>query len=95
MFKDSFMPKRASKTQDLNQIAADILIDAVGNPPPLTPAGKKNPAAMELVPTVGVQLDPEKWSHRVRRNEQKQPRNLRLLRLTGSSQENQGDALEY
>jgi len=48
------MPKQSSKTQDLNQIAARILIDALGNPPPITPAGKKNPAAVPLRPVAGV-----------------------------------------
>lgn len=37
--------KRSSKTQDINQIAADILEEAVGEPAPITPVGKKNPAA--------------------------------------------------
>jgi len=37
--------KRSSKTQDVNQIAAEILEDAIGEPAPLTPSGKKNPAA--------------------------------------------------
>jgi hypothetical protein len=39
--------KRASKTQDINQIAVDILEEAVGEPAPITPAGKKNPAAVD------------------------------------------------
>ena len=39
--------KRSSKTQDINQIAADILEEAVGEPAPITPAGKKNPAAVD------------------------------------------------
>ena len=39
--------KRASKTQDINQIAAEILEEAVGEPAPITPAGKKNPAAVD------------------------------------------------
>jgi hypothetical protein len=43
------MPKkRSSKSQDMNQIAADILEEAVGEPAPITPAGKKNPAAAKL-----------------------------------------------
>ena len=43
------MPKkRSSKTQDINQIAADILEEAVGEPAPITPVGKKNPAAVDL-----------------------------------------------
>ena len=39
--------KRSSKTQDIEQIAADILEEAVGKPAPITPAGKKNPAAAD------------------------------------------------
>lgn len=43
------MPKqRSSKPQDLKQIAVEILEEAVGEPPPITPAGKKNPAAVGL-----------------------------------------------
>jgi hypothetical protein len=37
--------KRSSKTRDMNQIAAELLEEAVGEPAPITPAGKKNPAA--------------------------------------------------
>ena len=40
--------KRASKTQDISQIAVDLLEEAVGEPAPITPAGKKNPAAVDL-----------------------------------------------
>ena len=40
--------KRSSKTQDINQIAADLLQDAVGKPAPITPVGRKNPAAVDL-----------------------------------------------
>jgi len=40
--------KRSSKTQDINQIAVGLLEEAVGEPPPITPAGKKNPAAVDL-----------------------------------------------
>ena len=40
--------KRSSKTQDINQIATDILEEAVGAPAPITPVGKKNPAAVDL-----------------------------------------------
>jgi hypothetical protein len=40
--------KRPSKTQDINQMAADILEEAVGEPAPITPVGKKNPAAVDL-----------------------------------------------
>ncbi len=39
--------KRSSKTQDLNQIAADLLEEAVGEPAPITPVGKRNPAAVD------------------------------------------------
>jgi len=39
--------RRSSKTQDLNQIAAEILEEALGEPAPITPAGKKNPAAAD------------------------------------------------
>jgi len=39
--------KRSRKTQDINQIAADILEEAVGEPAPITPVGKKNPAAVD------------------------------------------------
>lgn len=39
--------KRSSKPQDIDQIAAEILEEAVGEPAPLTPAGKKNPAAAD------------------------------------------------
>ncbi len=39
--------KRSSKTQDVNQIAAEILQDAVGKPAPFTPVGRKNPAAVD------------------------------------------------
>ena len=40
--------RRSSKTQDINRIAVDLLEEAVGEPPPITPAGKKNPAAVDL-----------------------------------------------
>jgi hypothetical protein len=39
--------KRSSKIQDINQIAAEILEEAIGVPAPITPVGKKNPAAAE------------------------------------------------
>jgi hypothetical protein len=39
--------KRLSKTQDINQIAVEILEEAVGEPAPITPVGKKNPAAVD------------------------------------------------
>jgi len=43
------MPKRSSKTKlDVNQIAAEILRAATGEPHDLTPKGKKNPAAVAL-----------------------------------------------
>lgn len=42
------MPKkRSSKTRDIDQIAAELLEEAVGEPAPITPAGKKNPAAAD------------------------------------------------
>jgi hypothetical protein len=41
------MPKRSSKP-DVNQIAADILRAATGEPVPLTAKGTKNPAAVAL-----------------------------------------------
>jgi len=31
----------------MNQLAAEILEEAVGEPAPITPAGKKNPAAAD------------------------------------------------
>ncbi len=37
--------KRSSKTRNIDQIAAELLEEAVGEPAPITPAGKKNPAA--------------------------------------------------
>ena len=40
------MPKRSSK--DVNELAADILKAATGEPAGLTPKGKKNPAAVAL-----------------------------------------------
>ena len=40
--------KRSSNTQDISQIAADLLEEAVGEPAPITPGGKKNPAAVDL-----------------------------------------------
>lgn len=42
------MPKRSSKTKDVNQLAASILEAATGEPAPLTPKGTKNPAAVAL-----------------------------------------------
>jgi hypothetical protein len=33
--------KRSSKTQDINQIAADLLEEAVGEPAPITPVGAR------------------------------------------------------
>ena len=32
----------------MKQIAADLLEEAVGEPAPITPVGKKNPAAVKL-----------------------------------------------
>jgi hypothetical protein len=44
------MPKkRSSNTKSMNQIATEILEEAVGEPAPITPGGKKNPAAVDLV----------------------------------------------
>ena len=44
------MPKkRSSNTKSMNQIATEILEEAVGEPAPITPGGKKNPAAADLV----------------------------------------------
>lgn len=40
------MPKRSSR--DVNQVAADVLRAATGEPEPLTPKGTKNPAAVAL-----------------------------------------------
>lgn len=45
------MPKRSSKkrpAKDVNQIAAEILVAATGQPEQLTPHGTKNPAAVAL-----------------------------------------------
>jgi hypothetical protein len=43
------MPKRSSKTKlDVNEIAANILRAATGEPDDLTLKGKKNPAAVAL-----------------------------------------------
>jgi hypothetical protein len=39
--------KRSSKTKDINQIATELLEEAVGDPAPITPVGKKNPAAAD------------------------------------------------
>lgn len=47
----SGMPKRSSKkrpAKDVNQIAAEILQAATGEPHDLTPQGTKNPAAVAL-----------------------------------------------
>ncbi len=42
------MPRRrSSTTQDISQIATGLLEEAVGEPAPITPVGKKNPAAMD------------------------------------------------
>lgn len=40
--------RRSSKTQDIDRIAVDLLEEAVGEPPPITPVGKRNPAAVDL-----------------------------------------------
>jgi len=45
------MPKRSSKkrpAKDVNQIAAEILAAAIGQPSEETPKGEKNPAAVAL-----------------------------------------------
>lgn len=42
------MPKRSSKSKNINPLAAAILVDAVGEPAPILPDGKKNPAAVSL-----------------------------------------------
>ncbi len=42
------MPKRSSKPKDINQLAAAILAEAIGDPGPLTSEGNKNPAAVAL-----------------------------------------------
>jgi hypothetical protein len=42
------MPKRARKSKDISQFAASILVDVVGEPAPILPDGKKNPAAVPL-----------------------------------------------
>lgn len=39
--------KRSSKTKDINQIATELLEEAVGEPAPITSVGKKNPAAAD------------------------------------------------
>jgi hypothetical protein len=48
------MPKRARKSKDINQLAAAILVDVVGEPAPILPEGKKNPAAVPLGRKGGV-----------------------------------------
>ena len=43
------MPKRSSKPKkDVNQLAAYITAQAIGELPEITPAGVKNPAAVAL-----------------------------------------------
>lgn len=42
------MPKRSSKSKDVNQLATSILEAATGEPATLTPKGTKNPAAVAL-----------------------------------------------
>jgi hypothetical protein len=42
------MPKRSSKSKDINQLAASMLVEAVGEPAPILTDGKKNPAAVSL-----------------------------------------------
>ena len=48
------MPKRSNKSKDMNQLAASILVDVVGEPAPILPDGKKNPAAAPLRRKGGV-----------------------------------------
>ncbi len=57
--------KRSNKTQDINRIAAEILEEAIGEPAPITPVGKKNPAAMDPgraddLKSVAARTKPEK-----------------------------------
>ena len=42
------MRKQSSKARGVKQIAAEILEEAVGKPAPITPVGKKNPAAANV-----------------------------------------------
>ena len=42
------MPKRSSRSKNMIQFAASILVEAVGEPAPILPDGKKNPAAVSL-----------------------------------------------
>ena len=58
--KEFMMPNQSGKHQDFDQIAAEILIDALGYPPPMTPVGMKNPDAVESGPMAGVHGRAEK-----------------------------------
>lgn len=42
------MPKRSSKPRDLNQLAARLVDETVGDVPPTSSEPGKNPAAVEL-----------------------------------------------
>ena len=46
------MSKRLGKAKDLNEFATIVLVDALGDPPPITSAGNKNPAAADVRPTL-------------------------------------------
>ena len=58
------MPKRSNKSKDINQLAASILVDVVGEPAPILPAGKKNPAAVPLGRKGGVKSGKAKAASR-------------------------------
>ncbi len=40
------MPKRSSRSKDVSQLAVSTLAEAVGEPAPILPDGRKNPAAV-------------------------------------------------
>jgi hypothetical protein len=42
------MPERSRRPRDANELAAQIVAEAVGDEPPFDPYGGKNPAAVEL-----------------------------------------------
>lgn len=42
------MPERSSRPRDVNELAAQIVAEAVGDEPPYDPYEGKNPAAVEL-----------------------------------------------
>jgi hypothetical protein len=50
VLRNSFMSKPSTSPQDLGHVATSILFDALGKPAPMTPKGKKNPAAAPLKP---------------------------------------------